>query len=78
MLAIDEQMSAALQMPAEDGELRDRFLGDNPQLKRQRAEDDRRVVMALVIGHKDMRRARRQPIETFNINANAGRLQNQP
>ena len=36
MRAIDEQVPAALQVPAEHGKLRQRFLGDDPQLIRQR------------------------------------------
>ena len=39
MPAIDEQMAAAPQVPAEHREPRQRLLGDDPQLVRQRRED---------------------------------------
>ena len=50
VVAIDEQMAAALQMPAQHREAGQRLLRDDAQLVRQAAEDDGRVVVALVIG----------------------------
>ena len=78
MPAIDEQMAAAPQMPAEHRKPRQRLLGDDPQLIRQRREDHRRVVDALVVRDEDVGRARRDPLEPFDRDANAGGLQNQP
>ena len=60
------------------GKPRQRLLGDDPQLVRQRREDHRRVVDALVIRHEDVGRARRDALEPFDRDAHAGRLQNQP
>ena len=76
--AIDEQMAAALEMPAEHREPGQRFLRDDAQLVRQRAEHDRRVVVALMIRHEDVRGAGRQPRETFDRHFDTGRLENQP
>ena len=76
--AIDEQVLAAPQMPPEHGKLRQRLLGDDPQLVRQRPEDDRRVVDALVVRHEHVVRARLDAVEPFDAHADAGGLQNQP
>ena len=78
ILAVDEEMLAAFQMPAEHRKFRQRLLRDDPQLVRQRREDDRRVVVALMVRDEDVVRAGLQTLETFDGDANAGRLQNQP
>jgi hypothetical protein len=77
MPAIDEQMPAALEMPAEHRKARERCLCDDPELKRQRAEDHRRVVMALVIGDEDVGGAGRHALEALDGDADAGRVQDQ-
>ena len=56
----------------------ERLLRDDPQLIRQRREEHRRVVDALVIRHEHVGRAGRDALEAFNRDADAGRLQNQP
>ena len=78
MLSVDEQVAAALQVPAEHGKPRERFLRDDPELIRQRREDHRRVVDALVVRHEDVRRAGREALEALDGDVDAGRLQNQP
>src|SRR5712691_8565044 len=78
MTAIDEQVAATAEMPPEHRESRQRRLRDDPQLIRQRGEEDRRIVDALVIGDEHVRGARRNPFETLNANVDPGGLQNQP
>ena len=63
MPAIDEHVSRAPQVPAEEREVAERFLRDDSQLIRQRPEQDRNVVDALVIGDEDIRPARLEPLE---------------
>src|SRR5690348_6203203 len=77
MTAIDKQMAAALQMPAEHGKFRQRFFRDDPKLKRQRPEQNRRVVDALMVRHEHVRSAGRYPFETFDRYTDAGRLEYQ-
>src|ERR1700733_8851211 len=78
MLPIDEEMPAALQMPAKHGKLRQRLLRDDPQLIRERRENDRRVVDALMIRDEDVGRARDDALEALERHADAGGLENQP
>ena len=59
----------ALQVPAEHRKARQRCLRDDPQLVRQRREDHRRVVDALVIGHEDVGAARRDALEPLDRDA---------
>ena len=47
----------------ETGMLPERLLGDDAQLKRQRPEEDRNVVDALVVGDEDVGAARLEPLE---------------
>ena len=77
-LTIDEQVSAAAQVPSEDGKPRQRFLGNDPQLVRQRREDHRRVVDALVIRDEDVGLARRDAIESFYGDFDARGFQDEP
>src|SRR5206468_7462909 len=66
-----------LEVPAEYRKARERFLRDDPELKRQRAEDDRCVVMALVIGDEDVGGAGRHALEAFDGDADTGRFQDE-
>src|SRR5215471_10560987 len=72
MTAIDEQMSPAPQVPAENGKSRQRFLRDDPELKRQRPEQNRSVVDALMVRDENVGRARRDPFKPFDGHAHAG------
>ena len=76
--AIDQHVPGAAQVPAEERKAAERVLGDDAQLERQRAEDHRDVVDALVIGDEHVGRARRQPLEALDLDAHAGRGQDQP
>src|SRR5438309_11259443 len=76
--AIDEQVAAAFEVPAEHRKPRERFLRDDPQLVRQRREDDGDVVDALVVRDEDVGPARLDAFESLDRDADAGRLQDQP
>src|ERR1043166_6552784 len=78
MRAIDEQMTAAAQVPAEHGKARERLLGDDAKLVRQRREHDGRVVNALMVRYEDVCPAGNDALEAFDGDANAGRLEDQP
>src|SRR5215813_2464288 len=77
MTAIDEQMSPAPQVPAENGKSRQRFLRDNPELKRQRPEQNRSVVNTLMVRDENVRRPWRDPFKPFDRHAHAGRLEDE-
>src|SRR5262245_60906718 len=77
MATIDKQMTSAFQMPAEYREFRQRFLGDDAELKRQRPEQHRCVVDALMIRYEDVGRSWRHTLKTFDGHANAGSFENQ-
>ena len=77
--AVDEQMTGPLEMPAEKREPPERLLGDDPQLQRQRREQDRDVVDALMVRGEHVAacraRARSSPLDRH---PHAGRLRDQP
>ena len=61
---IDQQVARPAKMPAEKRKLPERLLGDDAKLERQRREDDRDVVDALMIRDENVgpaRLERRQP-----------------
>ena len=62
--AIDQQMSGAAKVPAEKRKPPERLLRDDAQLKRQRRENHRDVVDALVIRDEDVSLARLHALET--------------
>ena len=72
---LDEEMPAALQMPPEHREARQRVLGDDAQLMRQRRENHRRVENTLMIRDEYVGGARRYPLEAFNPDAHTGGAQ---
>src|SRR4029434_6225044 len=76
--AIHEHVSGSTQVPAEKRKAAERFLGDDPQLIRQRPEQDRNVVDALMIRDEYVRSVAVEAIEAGYLNANAGRGQDQP
>ena len=78
LTAIDEQMTRADQMPAEKRKAAERLLRDDAQLKRQRREDDRDVVDALVIRDEYVRLARLHPLEPLDAHVHACRRKDQP
>jgi len=78
VLAIDEQMPAAAKVPSKHREPRQRCLRDDPQLVRQRREDDRNVINALVIRDEHVRRAGSDSLEALHAHADPGRLQDEP
>src|SRR5688572_12689052 len=76
--AIDQHVPRAPQVPAEKRKVPERLLGDDPELKRQRPEQDRDVVDALVIGDEDVGAIAREPLEAHDLDPDPRRRQNQP
>ena len=61
-----------------NGIFAERFLRDDPQLERQRREQDRDVVDALVVGGEDVAARRIEALEPVDSHLHAGGLQDQP
>ena len=78
VLAIDQDVAGARQVPAEERKAAQRGLGQDPQLEVERPEQHRDVVDALVVGGEHVAGAARQPIEPAQLEGDAGRLQDQP
>ena len=76
--AIDQQMPGAAQVPTEKRELPERFLRDDAQLKRQRRENHRDVVDALVIRDEHVGFAALDAVETSHAHIHSRRRQDQP
>ena len=76
--AIHEHVSGAQQVPPHERNPAERFLCDDAELERQRGEDDRDIVDALVIGREDVAPGRIEALEPLDGHADAGGLQDQP
>src|SRR5207342_900016 len=76
--AIDQQMPGALKVPSEERNAAERLFRNDPQLKRQRREDDGDVVDALVVRRDDIAARGIDVLEARDANADTGGLQDQP
>src|SRR4029453_9097193 len=78
ILAIDEQMSRPLEMPAEKRDTTQRFLRHDSQLQRQRREENRDVVDALMVRRADLAALATEVLETGDADTNPRGLQDEP
>src|SRR5689334_14969602 len=77
MAAIDEHVPGAAQMPAKEGNAAERFLRDDAQLIRQRPEENRNVVDALMIRDEDVGLPRLEAAQSFSTYMDAGGDENE-
>src|SRR5262249_20790556 len=73
MAPVDQHVTSAPQMPAEKRKVAERLLRDDAKLKRQRPEQDRNAVDALMIRDEDVRATGHEPIESLDTDAHARR-----
>ena len=76
--AIHQQVSRSLQVPSEKRKTPERGFGDDPKLQWQCREENRDVVDALMIGGEDVALGRIDQFKPGGVDANTGRLENQP
>jgi hypothetical protein len=77
MLPIDQHVAGAGEVPAEEREPAERRLGHDAELIRQRPEQDRDVVDALVVRGEEVARARIQPLQSRGVHRHTRRDQDE-